>query len=171
MNPKVKEAEKVAEEIKKKTFENYLRSTGITKFTKRLKVFEKFNYSSIYVTDKICMVTLREMLDMKMLSDFLSNLFNKASETEMRQFTLIWFGSSKIVENTKFRPSVETKESETNQATDSRSTETLNQFVRIRGDNQIPQDHVSSIDNRSQLSDFSLKFSRPRKMSENFFGF
>ena len=89
INPKAKDIGKVVEVIKRKTIENNCRTGGITKFSQNLALFYAFNHTSIYITDKICMVTLREMLDMKMVSDLLSHLFNLSTESDCREFALL----------------------------------------------------------------------------------
>ena len=170
-NPKAKKIGKVADVIKRKTIENNCRTGGITKFSQNLAFFQRFIYCSVYIMDKICMVTLREMLDMKMLSDFLSGLFNKATESECREYTLMWFGSSKKIKTMEVKPTKETEGFETNEASDLKSTGSTNKYFRIAGNQESSQDQNGSIDNGSQLSDFSLKFNSVGRMSEDFFDF
>ena len=69
------------------------------------------------------------------------------------------------------RRSLETKESENNEISESRISGTMNQFFRILGNQESSQDQTESIENGSQLSDFSLKLGSVGRMSEDFFDF
>ena len=161
---------KAVEEIKKKvTIQTNLKgSECIKKFSFNSPAFRKFIYSVIWINDKICTAALRDILDMKMLAESLSNQVRLIGEPRIKDVALLWFGS-KHVSDSEALGSQLTQESETTGA--SGSIGTLNQFVKIFEDKEPSQDLSKSIDNRSQFSDFSLKFSQFQKKREDFFDF
>ena len=157
------------EEIKRKTFQNHLRgSEGILNFDKNSDCFKNYIYGVSYINDKICMVALREMLNMKMLSEVLSLQINLMRKSDIKTMAVKWFGNTKI-NITQVRASQEANESENNKA--SINSVALNQFVKIFDNQEQAQEQVKNIDNRSQFSDFSLKFNQLRRTSEDFFDF
>ena len=164
--PRFKELREEVEKLKVKTIENTFRSEGVTKFTHNLGIFKKYMYGIITISDKICIVALRDMLDMKMLSDYFTRAYNYVSAAEIKNLTDMWFGSTKKMNGVRGKGSAQTKASETNSVSASRSTDTLTQFFGIIGNQKPP---TEELDNRSQLSDFSLKFNPIRRISEDFF--
>ena len=86
----------VAEEMKKNTLiKNLSRSRGITKFTHNLKKFHKLIYGNLLLFDRICMLTLREMLDMMVYSKFFSQGIDMMEVSDLKDLLMLWFGSEK----------------------------------------------------------------------------
>ena len=86
-------------------------------------------------------------------------------KADIKQMALMWFAGEKINKN-KERERKDTEEVETKEV--SRISGNFNHFVKIFDSQEKPQ---AQIDNRSQLSDFSLRLNPYRKTSEDFFDF
>ena len=161
--PKVKGVRKELEIFNRKAIKHNQRSVGITKFTQNIKLFRKFIYGVIYSNDKICMVSLRDMLNMKMLSDFVRQAYNYVSKSDMKDWPELWSGSTKKLSQMRCQSVEEIDASKTNSIFASRTSGTLNQFFEIFGKEKHSREQLKNSDNRSQFSDFSLKFNQVRK--------
>ena len=165
--PRVKVIGELVQQIKTNTVQKSFKGIeGITEFTQdSSQLVHRYRYGVLYINDKISMTALRDMLDMKMLSEFPSRVISKMRNCDIRKMAMKWFGGNKK-DNNEATSSEETDQSETNEA--SSSSNFFNQFVRIFESKELDQDQI---DNRSQFSDFSLRLTRSRAMSEDFFDF
>ena len=127
---------------------------------------KRYAFVVAYVKDMICMTILREILDMKMLLDIHSSQIDVMQKSDIKFMALKWFsGAGLDVSNL---PKSERTSDLTKNDEDMEFT-ALNRFVQILEDQS--QDQLSNYDNRSELSDFSLKFNRLRRLSSEFFDY
>ena len=159
----------LVEEIKRNSLQNDLKTEKkITKFEKDPELFKKYFNSVVYVGDKICMIVLREMFDMKMLAELPSQLIWNAPTSVVEYLVYNWFKTKKKRELIEAIPTQQTKKSQIFKG--SGDSVALNQFIRIFNPEES-QGHSQNYDNRSQFSDFSLRFNQLSRTSEDFFGF
>ena len=158
---RVKVMRDLAQEIKQKTSqENMPVPEAITSFDKDTHMFNKFFHTVVYINDKICMVTLREMSDLKIFTEVVWRLVSLMRKSDIQYMVEQWFGWTK------------TERSEGSEGEGSKikqeGSPALNNFLKIFGSSQQSQQNS---DSRSQLSDFSLNFDRLNRPKEDFFDF
>ena len=169
--PKGKKIQRLEEAVRRKTLDGCCRSGSITKFSQNLAIFQKYIHCSIYIMDKVCMVTLREILGIKMLSVVMSNFCDIIKDSDFREFSQMWFGTFKnIKKNEALKPGVKTEDPKIREASNLRSIGTPKEFVLIENDQEHLHDQVKSLDNRSQFSDFSLKLNSIGRKNQDFMG-
>ena len=170
--PKVKGVRKELERLNLNHIKYCRGSEVLTKFTRHLKFFRKYIGGVIYNYDKFCMVTLRDMLNMKMMSDLVRHTFSFLPASDIMDWSEVWPVRTKITSKAKQKSAKEIDGAETNSILAPRSAGSINQFFGIVS-HQHPQEDCQDNENRSQcqFSDFSMKYNHGRKMSEDFFDF
>ena len=162
----------VVEELKNQdTKKEVIAKKEITSCKSREKN-HKCIFEIIYVNDKICMATFREILDMKIIFKVLCSRLSLFGKEEIRRLALKWFHSDNGDSNADRTSSF--KGENTNQK-EQKNTTGLTQFVKINqkqeNQNQAPENPNEEENNMSQFSEFSLEFDKFRKMNLNLLDF
>ena len=173
--PRVKMMQTVVEELKNQDRrKEIIVKKDITSY-KSGKKNQKCLFEIIYVNDKICMATFREILDMKLLFKILCSRLSFLNKQDMRRLALKWFHS----DNPSFTEDDNTQENlvlEEAERTSQKNPINLSLFVdisQIQENQNQASENLSNDDenNMSQFSEFSQEFNNFRKMDLNFFNF
>ena len=133
---------------------------AITTFEKNSNIFHRNFHTVVYVNDKLSMVTLREMSDMKILSEVSSKLASLMKKLDVMYIAKKWFE--------KVKTTISQTEAGSQVQEGTERSQTLDKFIKIFGQFDQSQD---SGDNVSQFSDFSFHFDHLSKSNEDFFDF
>ena len=159
--PRVKLMKEVIEELRNlDTRKEIIAKRVLTSLNSKKEVHSCI-FDIIYVNDKICMATLREILDMNLLFKVLASRLSFLDKEHLQTLALKWFHSENPIrdekQSTKIKPAK------------------ITQFVNFnqKQENKILDSEVQNPDgdNLSHSSDFSLDIENFRKIDINFFDF